>query len=88
MFVMMVRGIFCNINFPYAQFPVASAKAEDVFPLLWKTIGRLELIGLHVLGVTGDGASVNRKLFRMHTEGYAALYYLWSKTESHGANYF
>ena len=68
MFVMMVRGIFCNINFPYAQFPVASAKAEDFFPLLWKTIGRLELIGLHVLGVTGDGTSVNRKLFRMHTE--------------------
>ena len=68
MFVMMVRGIFCNINFPYAQFPVASAKAEDIFPLLWKTIGRLELNGLHVLGVTGDGASVNRKLFRMHTQ--------------------
>jgi len=68
MFVMMVRGIFCNINFPYAQFPVASAKAEDIFPLLWKTIGRLELNGLHVLGVTGDGASINRKLFRMHTQ--------------------
>ena len=66
MFVMMVRGVFCNINFPYAQFPIASAKAEDIFPLLWRAIGRLELNGLHVLGVTGGGASVNRKLFRMH----------------------
>ena len=66
MFVMMVRGVFCNINFPYAQFPIASAKAEDIFPLLWRAIGRLELNGLHVLGVTGDGASVNHKLFRMH----------------------
>lgn len=68
MFVMMVRGVFCNINFPYAQFPIASAKAEDVFPLLWRMIGRLELNGLQVLRVTGDGASVNRKLFRMNSK--------------------
>ena len=29
MFVMMVRGVFCNNNFPYAQFPIAYAKAEE-----------------------------------------------------------
>ena len=68
MFVMMVRGVFCKINFPFAQFPLSSAKAEDIFPLVWKAIARLELNGLHVLGITADGASVNRKVFRMHGE--------------------
>ena len=67
MMVFMVRGVFCNISFPYAQFPMASAQARDVFPLLWQTIDRLEMNNLHVLGVTGDGASVNRKVFQMHS---------------------
>ena len=66
MMVFMVRGVFCNINFPYAQFPMSPAKAHDVFPLLWQTIDRLELNSIHVLGITGDGASVNRKVFQMH----------------------
>ena len=68
MFVMMVRKIFCNINFPYAQFPITSAKAEDIFPLLCRAIGHLELNGLHVFGVIGDGASVNHKLFGMYSK--------------------
>lgn len=66
MMVFMVHGVFCNLRFPYAQFPMASAQAHDVFPLLWQAIDRLELNNLQVLGVTGDGASVNRKLFQMH----------------------
>ena len=45
MFVMMVRGIFCNINFPYAQFPVASAKAEDFFPYCGKLLVAWSLLG-------------------------------------------
>ena len=68
MFVMMIRGIFCNINFSYAQFPIASTKTEDIYPLLWRTISHLELNGLHVLGVTGDGTLVNHILFRMHSK--------------------
>ena len=54
MMVFMVQGVFCNLRFPYAQFPMASAQAHDVCPLLWQTIDRLELNNLQVLGVTGD----------------------------------
>jgi len=74
MFVMMVRGVFYKINFPFAQFPLLSANAEDIFPLVWKAIGRLELNGLHVLGITADGASVNWKVFHMHGEGNKLTY--------------
>ena len=66
MMVFMVRGVFCNISFPYAQFPMSSAQAHDVFPLLWQVIDRLEVNNIHVLGVTADGVSVNRKVFQMH----------------------
>ena len=66
MLVFMVRGVFCNISFPYAQFPMASTQAHDVFLLLWQAIDRLEMNNIHVLGVTGDGVSVNRKVYQMH----------------------
>ena len=37
-----------------------------MFPLLWKAISICELNSIKVLAVTCDGASPNRKLFRMH----------------------
>ena len=37
-----------------------------MFPLLWKAISIYEVNSPEVLAVTCDGASPNRKLFRMH----------------------
>ena len=37
----MIRGLFTNLKLPYAQFPAASAKGDDLFPLLWKAILQL-----------------------------------------------
>ena len=37
-----------------------------MFPLLWKAISICEMNELKILAVTCDGASPNRKLFRMH----------------------
>ena len=59
MMVIMVRGVFTDICFPYAQFPVASPKVSDIFQLVWRGIDRLECNDLKVLGVTCDGVSVN-----------------------------
>ena len=67
MMVIMVRGVFCDIKFPYAQFPMSDATADDLFPLVWQAIDRLECAGIHVLGITADGASINRRLFKMHS---------------------
>ena len=63
MMVFMVRGIFSDIKFPYAQFPIASGTGYDLFPLIWQAIDHLECNGIHVMGITADGASINRKLF-------------------------
>lgn len=66
MLVFMVRGLFTSLEFPYIQFPVNSLSAESIYPLVWECINHLEMLGLKVLAITADGASCNRKFFRMH----------------------
>ena len=65
--VFMVRGIFSQLEFPYAQFPVAAASGEVLFPIVWSCIERLEMIGLKVLALVCDAAAPNRKLFKLHS---------------------
>lgn len=66
MLTFMLRGLFTNMKFVYAQFPAVSTKGTDIFVLLWKAIDRLTRLGLTVVTVTCDGASNNRKMFEMH----------------------
>ena len=67
MLVFMVRGIFSKLTFPYAQFATTGITADFLYPLLWDVIRHLECAGFKVISVTGDKASANRKLFRMHS---------------------
>lgn len=64
----MVRGLFTNLKFPYAHFPTADLTGECLFTVLWEAIERLERLGFKVIGLTGDGASPNRKFFRLHSK--------------------
>ena len=64
--VFMVRGLFLRLEFPYAQFPCSSLSGDIIFPLVWKCIERLESCGFKVIALTADGASCNRKFFKMH----------------------
>ena len=66
MLVVMVRGLFTGLQFPYVQFPCSALRGEQMFNILWKTVGRLERYGFHVLGLTCDGLAANRQLFRLH----------------------
>ena len=64
--VLMVRGLVSDLIFPYAMFAAASLTGPDLFPLVWKAIGRLTLLGFRPLVITCDGAKNNRKMFAMH----------------------
>lgn len=66
MLVFMVRGLFSSLEFPYAQFPVATASGEVLYPIVWHCVEHLEMIGFKVLALVCDGASPNRKFFKMH----------------------
>ena len=50
--VLMVRGLFTDIKFPYVTFPAASPKGCDLFPLLWDAIERLTRLDFRVYLVT------------------------------------
>ena len=67
MLTFMIRGIFSNLNFPYAHFPSEGATADQIFPLAWDAVKNLEECGFKVMVMTCDGASSNRKFFRMHS---------------------
>ena len=53
-----------------------------LFPIVWEAIRQLESIGFKVICVTGDGASKNRKFFRLHGTGDSFTY----KTHNSFAN--
>ena len=63
---LMVRGIFINLRFPYANFPSKSITGDALFLIIWEAVERLERIGFKVLVVTGDGASANRRFMSFH----------------------
>ena len=45
MLVFMVRGLFTDINFPYAQFPCSSLNASTIlYPIVWDVVRHLELV--------------------------------------------
>lgn len=65
MLMYMVRGLFTSLKFLYVQFPVASTKGSDIFPLVWPEINHLTHLGLCVTTITCDSASDNQKMFAM-----------------------
>ena len=61
--VLMVRGTMFKLSFPYAHFGTEGITADLLYPIVWEAVRRLEV---KVISVTADGASPNRKFFRMH----------------------
>ena len=74
MVVIMVRGLFTRLQFPYAQFPCTSVTGDLLFDPFWEAVSRLERCGLKVMALTCDGASVNRRLFKLHQTGKQLVY--------------
>ena len=72
MLVFMVRGFFQKLNYPYAQFPCSNLTGDLLFNPVWEAISRLERSGFCVLSLTCDGASCNRRLWKLHSTDYKA----------------
>uniref|UniRef100_A0A1X7SX00 Transposable element P transposase n=1 Tax=Amphimedon queenslandica TaxID=400682 RepID=A0A1X7SX00_AMPQE len=68
MMTFMVKGLFSRLEFPYVYFPSRNVTGYLLFGPFWEAIGRLERNEFHVLGSTSDGASINRRLIRLHSE--------------------
>ena len=66
MLVFMVRRLFSSLEFPYVQLPCTTITGDLLFDPLWEAIALLEQCGLKVLPMTADGASSNRRIFKIH----------------------
>ena len=65
--VFLLRSEVNPLKFTFANFATSNATSVQLFPLFWKAVGILEEnCGVKVVGVTCDGASANRSMFRMH----------------------
>ena len=67
MLAFMVRGIFTKLEFPCAYFPTKGATGEELISIVWDGVRNMEESGLKVMVIACDGASSNRKFFKMHT---------------------
>ena len=65
--VFLVTSLINPLKFTLANFGTDTASADQLFPLFWKAVSLLEKkCELKVMGLTCDGATQNRKLFKMH----------------------
>ena len=48
MLTFMVKGLFTELKYPYAQFPCTKLTGDCLFQLFWEVVKRLERVGLRV----------------------------------------
>lgn len=65
--VFLIRGVCTELKFSLAYFATAGVTAAQLMPLFWEAVCILETsCNLWVIATTSDGASPNRKFYRMH----------------------
>jgi len=72
--VFMVRGLPSNLNYPYVQFACNDLNGGQMFDPMWEAVSRLERLGFSVMGLTCDGASPNRRLWKLHSDKDELVY--------------
>ena len=65
--VFLVRGVCTELKFSLAYFATDGVTSGQLMPLFWEAVAVLEMsCNLWVIAATSDGASPNRRFYRMH----------------------
>ena len=65
--VFLIRSIINPLAYSFATFATSGITAFQLFPIFWKAVAILEVTcNMKVIAAVADGASPNRKFFRMH----------------------
>ena len=62
----MVRGLFLNLHYVFGHFPCTGFNSHQLYWSVWPAVGILECAGFHVRAFVCDGATPNRKFYRIH----------------------
>ena len=74
--VVMVRGVCTGFKYPLSTFATDGITADFLYPLIWEAIEIVELdANLKVLYLCCDGATPNRKFFKLHYTGNGGVQY-------------
>ena len=64
----LVRGLCTDLKHVIAYFFTGNVTSFQILPIFWKAVSVLELsLNLWVCAAVNDGASANRKFFRLHS---------------------
>ena len=74
MMVFMVKGLLHKFDYPYAQLACGKMTGDLIFDPMWEAIAKLERIGFFVLALCCDGASSNRRLWKLHSDSKELVY--------------
>ena len=65
----LVRGLCTDLKHIIAYFFTGNVTSFQIMPLFWRTVAVLEVsLHLSVIAAVNDGASPNRKFFRLHSK--------------------
>ena len=65
----LVRRLCTDLKHIIAYFLTGNVTSYQIMPLFWRTVAVLEVsLNLHVCAAGNDGASPNRKFFRLHSK--------------------
>ena len=64
--VFLVKSVVNPLSYSFATFATDGITAYQIMPIFWQAVKYLEKNNLKVIAATADGASQNRKSFRMH----------------------
>ena len=82
----MVRGLCTSLAYPFAYYAANGFTSGLLFPCVWEAVNVIETIGLKVRFFTSDGASPNRRFYRLHKlddgenqSDDAVVYWCWNR---------
>ncbi|XP_041476452.1 uncharacterized protein LOC121424753 isoform X2 [Lytechinus variegatus] len=64
-FMIMVRCIFLSHKQAVALFPTSSLRSGDLYDCILQTVSAVETAGLKVRAIVSDGATCNRKFYKL-----------------------
>jgi len=91
----MARSLLGHYSYPIAYFSSCGFSSDQLFPVIWQSVRVLESIGFRVSAMVSDGASPNRRFFRLHefVDGSnksldGVVYWWWNRFDTTRKIYF